>query len=124
MVKFGYLVIGGAAGTVARYALSGAAYQIFGTNFPYGTFVVNLIGCFVVGFLASLTENKFFLNADLRLLLMVGFCGAFTTFSTFILETAYLIRDGEVNMALLNVALSTVLGFIVLYLGILLGEVI
>jgi CrcB protein len=124
MVKVIYLVMGGAAGTVARYVLSGATYQVLGANFPYGTFAVNLIGCFIVGFLASLTEKNFLLSADLRLLLMVGFCGAFTTFSTFLLETASLVMDGEMGTAVLNVILSIVLGFILLYVGILLGKLI
>jgi len=123
MIKFVHLVVGGATGTVARYCLSGAAYRIFGTGFPYGTFAVNLIGCFILGFLVSLTEKKFFLDANARLLLMVGFCGAFTTFSTFILETANLIEDGEATRAFLNVILSVVIGFIVLRLGVLLGEI-
>lgn len=124
MIKFIHLIIGGATGTVARYALSGVAYRIFGTSFPYGTFSVNLIGCFILGFLVSLTEKKLFLDTNTRLLLMVGFCGAFTTFSTFILETANLIKDGEATRAFLNVLLSVVIGFIVLRIGILLGEVI
>ena len=124
MLKFIHLVIGGATGTVARYALSGITYRIFGVGFPYGTFSVNLIGCFILGFLASFTERKLFVDANTRLLLMVGFCGAFTTFSTFILETANLIKDGEATRAFLNVLLSVVIGFIVLRIGILLGEII
>ena len=124
MIKFVYLIVGGATGTVIRYVLSGAAYRIFGVGFPYGTFAVNLIGCFILGFLASFTERKFFLDTNARLLLMVGFCGAFTTFSTFILETANLIKDGEATRAFLNVILSVVIGFIVLRLGVLLGEIL
>jgi len=122
--KFIHLIIGGATGTVARYALSGAAYRIFGSGFPYGTFAVNLTGCFILGFLASFTERKLFLDVNVRLLLMVGFCGAFTTFSTVILETANLIKDGEVARAFLNVLASVVIGFMVLRIGILLGEII
>lgn len=124
MLKFVHLIIGGSAGTVARYVLSGATYRIFGVGFPYGTFAVNLVGCFILGFLASFTERKFLLDTNLRVLLMVGFCGAFTTFSTFILETANLIKDGEANRAFLNVILSVVIGFIVLRIGIFLGEIV
>jgi len=101
-----------------------AAYRVFGSGFPYGTFFVNIIGCLIVGFLVSFSERKLFLDTNLRLLLMVGFCGAFTTFSTFILETANLIKDGEAARAFLNVFVSVVLGFIVLRIGILLGEIV
>ena len=124
MIKFVHLIAGGAAGTVARYVLSGATYRIFGISFPYGTLAVNLIGCLLLGFLASFTERKFFLDTHARILLMVGFCGAFTTFSTFILETANLIKDGEAARAFLNVVVSVMIGFIVLRLGVLLGEIL
>ena len=87
MLKFLNLVIGGAAGTVARYLLSGAVYKFLGTSFPYGTLIVNISGCFILGVLAALSEKKFMLGPDLRILLMIGFCGAFTTFSTLIFET-------------------------------------
>jgi len=103
MIKFVNLIIGGAAGTVARYTLSGAVHRILGASFPYGTFLVNCSGCLILGFLVSFTERKLLLDTNMRLLLMVGFCGAFTTFSTFILETANLIKDGEATRAFLNV---------------------
>ena len=124
MIKVINLMIGGVAGTLARYALSGVIYRLFGIGFPYGTFVVNISGCFIVGFLVSLAEKKFVLNEQLRLLLMVGFCGAFTTFSTFILETNNLVKDGEFLKALLNIFLSVVVGFIVFRLGSYIGEII
>jgi len=124
MIKYIHLIIGGAIGTIARYALSGAAYRVFGSGFPYGTFFVNLIGCFILGFLVSFSERKLFLDVNIRLLLMVGFCGAFTTFSTVVLETANLIKDGEVARAFLNVLVNVVIGFIVLRIGILFGEII
>ena len=68
MQKLLNLTIGGTAGTIARYLLAGAVYRICGTAFPYGTLIVNLSGCFILGFLASLAEKKFVLNSDLRLL--------------------------------------------------------
>ncbi len=124
MIKFIHLIIGGATGTVARYALSSAAYRAFGAGFPYGTFAVNLLGCFILGFLVSFSERKLFLDPNMRLLLMVGFCGAFTTFSTFILETANLMKDGEMTRAFLNVVVSVVIGFVVLRAGIMLGDIL
>src|SRR3972149_12147921 len=75
----------------------------------HGTFTVNVLGCFLIGILVVLAEEKFLLNPQLRLMLMVGFCGAFTTFSTFILETANLTKQGEILNAFLNILLSVAL---------------
>ena len=95
MAKWLGLAAGGILGTFARYFLSGAVYRVWGASFPFGTLVVNLVGCFAIGFLAVLAEEKFLLGPAARVFLMIGFCGAFTTFSTFILETANLTKDGE-----------------------------
>lgn len=124
MMKWIQLAAGGVAGTFARYLLAGAVYSVLGTGFPYGTLVVNLTGCFLVGFLAALAEEKFLLGPSARLLLMVGFCGAFTTFSTFMLETANLMKDGETGRAFLNVLASVVAGFFVFRLGVFLAEIL
>jgi CrcB protein len=123
-VKWFSLIFGGVAGTLARYFLSGVVYQFWGTNFPYGTFVVNLLGCFLIGLLAVVAEEKFLLGPNGRLLLMVGFCGAFTTFSTFMLETANLMKDGQTLQAFWNVMLSVMIGFLVFRLGVLVGEIL
>lgn len=124
MVKWFTLALGGIAGTFARYILAGFIYGILGTSFPYGTLVVNLLGCFIIGFLATLAEEKFLLGPNARLLLMVGFCGAFTTFSTFMLETLNFTKDGETLRALLNILASVTLGFFAIKLGVLLGEIL
>lgn len=110
-MKILHLLLGSMAGGLARYYLAGAVYRVAGTGFPYGTLVVNLAGCFLLGLLAGLAEDKFLLGPDARLLLMIGFCGAFTTFSTFIFETDGLLREGAWPAALLNVAASLVFGF-------------
>ncbi len=117
MIKILQLVVGGAIGTVSRYLLGGLVYRLLGTGFPYGTLAVNLSGCFIIGFLASVAEKKFIFNADVRTFLMIGFCGAFTTFSTLIFETDALVRDGEVARALMNVLLSVILGFLLFRVG-------
>ncbi|MEI8176490.1 MAG: fluoride efflux transporter CrcB [Candidatus Omnitrophota bacterium] len=123
-MKFAYLIAGGIAGTVARYLLSGVIYAVAGTGFPYGTLAVNLLGCFMVGIFAALAENKFLLSPHMRLLLMAGFCGAFTTFSTFMLETSNLIRGGETLKAFVNILLSVVVGFILFRIGVFLGDIL
>lgn len=124
MIQFLNLILGGVIGTVSRYLLSGAVYKAFGTTFPYGTFTVNILGCFLVGLFASLMDEKIVLNTNLRLLFMVGFCGAFTTFSTLIYESYNLIKDGDSLRALLNIVLSVIIGFIVFKLGITIGDLL
>jgi len=124
MIKFINLVIGGAAGTIARYLLAGAVYRFTGTGFPYGTLIVNISGCFILGFLASLSDKKFMLGPDARLLLMIGFCGAYTTFSTLIFETDNLVRNGQAIRAFTNIFASIILGFILFRIGTFIGEII
>jgi CrcB protein len=122
MAKFILLVVGGAIGTVSRYLLAGIVYRGFGTQFPYGTMAVNLSGCFIIGFLAALVEKKFLLGPNMRVFLMIGFCGAFTTFSTLIFETDNLIKDGEIARAVVNVLLSCIVGIVLFRVGSLLAE--
>ena len=119
MSKWFSLVAGGALGTIARYLLDGVVCRFLGTSFPFGTLIVNLTGCWLIGFLVVLSEEKFLLGSTARVFLMIGFCGAYTTFSTFMLETANLMKDGENLRALGNVFLSVLLGFAALRLGIL-----
>ncbi|MFA4992353.1 MAG: fluoride efflux transporter CrcB [Candidatus Omnitrophota bacterium] len=124
MIKLINLIIGGAAGTIARYFLAGAVYRIMGTSFPYGTLIVNISGCFILGFLVSLSDKKFMFSPDARLLLMIGFCGAFTTFSTLIFETDNLVRSGQAIRASVNIFASVILGFVLFRAGTFIGELI
>lgn len=124
MVKFLNLIIGGAVGTVARYSLDGVVHKFAGTSFPYGTLVVNLSGCFILGLLAALLDNKFIFGPEARMLLLIGFCGAFTTFATFIFETDSLVKNGQVLHAFSNILVSIVLGYILFRAGSFIGEAV
>ena len=124
MLKFVYLAIGGITGTFARYFLSGFIYRFTGANFPYGTLVINLIGCFLIGIFAALSDERLVLGPDVKVLLMAGFCGAFTTFSTFMLETGNLVKDGEWIRAFGNVFVSIFIGFLLFRMGGWIGKII
>lgn len=118
------LAVGSLAGGFARYWLAGAVYRGLGTSFPYGTLAVNMAGCFLIGLFDALASERFVLGPASRLLLMTGFCGAFTTFSTLALETSNLMKGGDFARALLNAAGSVVLGLILLRLGALAGRLV
>jgi CrcB protein len=113
-----YVAIGGALGSVFRYTLSmwtqTASKSI---DFPYGTLVVNLIGCFIIGFLAQLAEARGVFTSESRAFLFIGILGGFTTFSSFGNETINLLRDGETLNALANVGANVIFGLILVWLG-------
>ena len=102
------IALGGAAGSVLRYLLGGVVQRSTGSGFPIGTMVVNISGCFLIGILVRQFLNMQLSN-DLRALLIVGFCGGFTTFSTFSAETLALIEGGEYSRATAYVFLSVIL---------------
>ena len=114
-----YLIIGigGFLGAVSRYAVSLWIGQRWGRIFPLGTFVVNVSGSFFVSLLMSLFTEKFLVNPHFRLFLVIGFLGAYTTFSTFEYETGNLVKDGEWFIAFANVVFSVIAGFMALKLG-------
>ncbi len=109
--------IGGFIGSVARYGMAVWIGQRWGRVFPLGTFVINVSGSFVIGLLMTLFTERLLVNPQWRLLLVVGFLGAYTTFSTFEYETGTLVRDGEWLIAAMNVVFSVTVGFIALKLG-------
>ncbi|HKJ26932.1 MAG TPA: fluoride efflux transporter CrcB [Anaerolineales bacterium] len=112
------LGLGGFFGAISRYLLSSSVQNVLkDTNFPYGTLVVNILGCFALGALAHLAETKGLLDAQTHLFLLVGFVGAFTTFSTFSLESASLLQSGRSAAGLLNIFGSNLLGLVFVFVG-------
>jgi fluoride exporter len=114
-----WILIGlaGFAGTLLRYGLSGWIARRFGETFPLGTLMVNLIGCFLAGLLFYLMFDRYLVNQTVRIVLMIGLLGGFTTFSSFGLQTFTLLRDGEMGLALLNIAVSNLGGLLMVWVG-------
>ena len=122
--KLGLIALAGATGTLARYWLSGLVYDLIGRDFPWGTAAVNILGCFLFGFVWELGEARMLIRAETRTIILTGFMGAFTTFSTFIFESGGLLEDGRYLPALANVGFQTVLGFAALFGGLMLGRML
>ena len=122
MLKYVVVGIGGFAGAIARYALGSYIGSRFGVRFPYGTFVINVSGSFLIGLvmvlLSRTTASQYW-----RYLIPIGLIGGFTTFSTFEYETLRAIQDGQPMTGLLNVVLSLVLGFVAVWAGWVVGRV-
>lgn len=112
---------GGAIGAILRYLVSGAAYNRLGADFPYGTLLVNVTGCFLIGFLARYFEDVV-VAPNTRVLILTGGLGAFTTFSTYGLETVALWRDGESQVALVNFMANNVVGILFVMAGFFLAQ--
>ena len=110
--------LGGCFGSISRYLLGSYAQQLSKSiDFPYGTLTVNLLGCFIIGFLAQLAEARGVFTPQARLLVFVGLLGGFTTFSSFGNETLNLARDGQMWSALGNVGANVLLGLLLVWLG-------
>jgi len=120
--KLAWLALAGALGTLARYGLAGFVHRIDGASFPWGTVTVNLTGCFLAGLLWTLFENRWPVSGEIRTLVLVGFMGAFTTFSSLILETGELLGSGEWMRAAVNMAIQNGLGLVALVAGTALGR--
>jgi CrcB protein len=115
---------GGAIGSMARFWMTGAVAALTGPRFPYGTLLINILGSFVIGAVAgaTLTPARMGLHPDLRVFLMVGICGGFTTFSAFSLQTLELIQLGDVTPAMIYIAASVMLCVLFVWLGWWLGR--
>ncbi len=113
------VALGGALGTLGRYAISGIVANAFGETFPWGTLIVNITGSFAIGFFATLTapDGRLYLSGTTRQFVTAGLCGGYTTFSSFSLQTLNLMRDGEWLYASGNIAGSVVLCLLFVWLG-------
>jgi CrcB protein len=118
-VLYVLIMLGSALGGGARYWCSGFIANHFGESFPWGTLIVNVVGSLVIGFFATVTgpDGRFLVATETRQFVMVGFCGGYTTFSSFSLQTLNLIRDGEMVRAGANIALSVALCLVAVWLG-------
>ena len=113
---------GGAIGALMRFYASNGIYALLGRGFPYGTLLVNISGSLLMGFCYVLFMDRLQISPELRAGILVGVLGAFTTFSTFSIETLNLIEDGEVTKAGLNILLSVTLCIIGAWLGVIAGR--
>ena len=118
------IFLGGGIGAALRYWMQGLVYGRTGADFPYGTLVVNVLGCFVIGLLMISLEERFLAIPLLRLFLTIGILGGFTTFSSFSYETLALARDGESLRALVNVGSSIFACLSATWVGMLIGKLI
>lgn len=109
--------LGGFLGSIARYSLSLAMYKFSPVNFPYGTFLVNVLGCLMIGLIFGISEKSTWLNAEWRIFLAVGFCGGFTTFSTFAYENISMLQNSNYTGFFLYTAGSVLLGLLAVLAG-------
>lgn len=109
--------IGGALGSVLRYLTTVLANRVFPAVFPVGTFVVNIAGCLLIGLLLGFLDRHQTLNPDLKLLLITGFCGGYTTFSAFASENVDLFQQGHAFTAFAYIAASVIFGLLAVWLG-------
>jgi fluoride exporter len=119
MGTYVWVAVGGAIGTLGRYWLTGVVSRLIGETFPWGTFVTNVTGSFIIGFFATLTgpDGRIFAPTDVRQFVMIGICGGYTTFSSFSLQTLNLMNDGEWLYAGANIVLSVVACLIAVWVG-------
>ncbi|MFQ5735782.1 MAG: fluoride efflux transporter FluC [Thermodesulfobacteriota bacterium] len=123
-MKILLIALAGAVGTLARYWFSGLVQRASGGGFPWGTFAANMAGCLLFGFVWSLAEERMLISTGARSIVLVGFMGAFTTYSTYTFETAQFLRDSEWALAAGNIALQNTTGIVFLLLGLALGRLL
>lgn len=124
MLNYFLVSTGAAFGGALRYGISSYIQKHISVIFPYGTLVVNVTGSFILGIIMFYFNDKEFMGSEFRLFLTIGFCGGFTTFSTFSYETFNLFRDAEIGPAIYNVLLNVVLCFVGVYLAYLISKLL
>jgi CrcB protein len=112
-----FVATGGALGSVLRYLISTNLHKAYPSAYPYGTFAVNVLGCLLIGLLMGWLGSQKLVNPQLQLLLIAGFCGSFTTFSTFAYEANILLLQQKPLQSILYITLSIVMGMTLAYLG-------
>jgi CrcB protein len=117
------IALAGALGTLSRYSIAGVVQRLSGAGFPWGTMVVNLMGCFLFGVVWALFEGKV-VSSEARMIILAGFLGAFTTFSSFVFETGELLRNSQIAFASLNLLAQNAVGLVVFFTGLFLGRFI
>ncbi len=122
MVRLLLICAGGAFGTGARYLISVLAARVLGSDFPFGTLLVNLVGAFLIGFIQHVALSSAVMPLDLRLFLTVGILGGFTTYSAFSYEAVRMVHDGAWVQAIVYVGVTTVFALALCGLGVLVGR--
>ncbi len=120
--QLAFIAVGGAIGAVLRFLVSSGVHSFMSRDFPYGTLTVNVVGSFLMGISYVLLIERLNLSPEWRAFIIVGLLGAFTTFSTFSIETLLLIESSELFKALMNIILSVVLCIMGSWIGIILGR--
>jgi CrcB protein len=118
------LTVAGGCGAIARYGLSGIVQRWCGERFAWGTLGVNLAGCFLFGLVWTLAEDRLVISGQTRFIILTGFMGAFTTFSTFAFETCGYLDDGQWKLAIINVVAQNGLGILSVFLGMASGRLL
>ena len=125
MAEILYIGLGGFVGASLRYLIGGWVHRLIDKPWlPYGTFAVNMLGCFFIGLIIGLSETRPFITPEARLFIVTGLLGSLTTFSTYALESFNLFRDGQVAASLFNVAMHVVVGLLFVALGMILSRAI
>ena len=124
MIKFFLIGFAGFVGTLIRYWLSEILARKYGETFPFGTLAVNLVGCFLIGLLFYAGQERYLVSHNARAIIFIGLLGGFTTFSALGLQTFTLLQDNQIALATLNIAVSNVLGLLLVWAGYMLAKVV